>query len=130
MDVAVTDFVATLAAVVVTALSLFQFLLAIGLPLGRAAFGGGDRVLPKRLRLMSAISSLVFVAALFIILERGGLFGTAGRSVTWARVGLGILAAMFGLSTLANVASRSAWERRLMAPVALLLTVCCVTLAL
>jgi hypothetical protein len=122
--------VAVLAAVMVAAMTIFQILLAAGLPLGRAAFGGENQVLPVKLRFVSAIAVFVFLAAFCIILARGGLIGAVSKSSSLTRVGIWILVIIFGLSTLANFSSRSYWERRLMAPVALVLTVCCVTLAL
>ena len=122
--------VAVLATVAVASLSIFQLLLASGRPLGRAAFGGEHRVLPARLRFASALTVAVSWVAAYIFLSRGGLIGGVGKSSGVAHIGIWVLAAVFGLSTAANLASQSHWERRLMAPVALLLSVCCVTLAL
>jgi hypothetical protein len=42
-----SDWVALVAAIEVTALAAFQILLAAGLPLGAAAFGGSNAVLPS-----------------------------------------------------------------------------------
>jgi hypothetical protein len=110
-------------------MATFQVLLAMGLPLGHAAFRGTSAVLPAKLRVASAISSLLFVAAFFVILARGGLFGGANESEP-VRITIWVFAAIFGVSTLANIASRSRWERFLMAPVGLVLTACCVAVAL
>ena len=109
-------------------MATFQILLALGLPLGHAAFGGTKAVLPAKLRAASAISALLFFAAFYVVLARGGLFGVAGESAS-VRIAIWAFAALFGLSTLANIASRSRWERFLMAPVALVLTACCVAVA-
>lgn len=121
---------ALIAAVLVAALTIFQMLLAAGAPLGRAAFGGENPVLSKKLRFVSAASVLVFAAAFYVLLARSGLLGRESKSLTLVRVGIWVLVAIFGLSTVANFASRSRWERRVMAPVALVLAVCCVTVAL
>src|SRR5487761_709442 len=110
-------------------MATFQILLAMGLPLGHAAFGGTNAVLSARLRVASEISSLLFVAAVYVVLARGGLFGGASAFVP-VRITIWAFAAIFGLSTLANIASRSRWERFLMAPAGLVLTVCCVAVAL
>lgn len=48
-----------LAALVLSFVAIFQILLAIGLPLGEAAWGGTHRVLPPHLRVASALSSLL-----------------------------------------------------------------------
>ena len=52
-------------------MATFQILLAVGLPFGHAAFGGANAVLSAKLRIASALSALVFCAALYIVLERG-----------------------------------------------------------
>ena len=123
------DWVALVAAVGVTALLIFQVLLAAGLPLGAAAFGGANVVLPRKLRVASATSAVIFLAALYFILARGGLFGPVSR-YTVVQIGIWVFATIFAVSALANVASPSRWERFLMAPTAFLLCGCCVALAL
>jgi hypothetical protein len=125
-----TQWVAVAAAVGVASLSIFQILLASGLPLGHAAFGGEYRVLPKKLRYVSALSAAIFLVAFYVILTRGGLLGRGRQESSPIRVGIWVLVAIFSVSALANVASRSRWERRLMAPVALVLALCCVEVAL
>jgi hypothetical protein len=124
-----TDWVALVAAIGVIALLVFQVLLAAGLPLGVAAFGGANVVLPPKLRAASAASAVIFLAAFYFVLARGGLFGAVGRNSA-VHIGIWVFATVFGLSALANVASASRWERFLMAPTALLLCGCCVVLAL
>jgi len=124
-----SDWAALIGSLSVAGLALFEILLALGLPLGGAAFGGANAVLSAKLRVASGLSALLFVAALYVVPARGGLFGRVGSSwpvhtASWA------FAALFALSALANVASRSRWERLLMAPVAFVLTICCVVLSL
>jgi hypothetical protein len=124
-----SDWVALIGAVGVTGLAIFQIFLAVGLPLGGAAFAGANAVLSPKLRVASAISALLFFAALYVVTATGGLFGVVGRSwpvhvATWA------FAAVFALSALANVASHSRWERFLMSPLALVLAACCVVLSI
>jgi hypothetical protein len=123
------NWVALVAAAGVVGMAIFQILLALGFPLGHAAFGGANGVLPARLRGASAISALVFVAAFYVVLARAGLLGVARESAP-VRVGIWVLAVIVGLSTLANSASHSRWERFLMAPIGLVLTACFVVVAL
>ena len=123
------DWVALVAAAGVAGMATFQILLALGLPLGHAAFGGANALLSAKLRVASVISALLFVAAFYVVLARGGLLGVASESVI-VRITIWVFAAIFGLSTLANIASRSRWERFLMAPVGLVLTAFCVAVAL
>ena len=122
--------VAGVAAIVVVAMVIFQILLVAGLPLGHGAFGGENQILSRKLRFLSAMTVVVFLAALYIILARGGILGRGNESSSLARVGIWVLALIFCVSTLANFSSHSRVERRLMAPIALLLTVCCVMVAL
>jgi hypothetical protein len=124
-----SDWVTLVASIGIISLAVFQMLLAAGLPYGAAAFGGTNTVLPSRLRLASAISAVLFWVALYVALAEGGLFGASGRS-TFVRITVWIFVAIFGLSGIANIASRSRWERNLMAPVALVLATCFAVLAL
>jgi hypothetical protein len=130
MNHSLTQWVAVVGAIVIAGMSIFQILLATGMPLGHAAFGGENRVLSRKLRLASAVSVMFFFAAFYIILARGGLLGGLSHSSSVARIGIWVLLVTFGVSALANVASRSPWERRLMAPVGLVLALCCLTVAL
>jgi ABC-type maltose transport system permease subunit len=124
-----SDWVTLVASLCVVGMAVFQVLLAAGYPYGAAAFGGGTAVLPTRLRIASAISATLFCGALYVVLAEGGLFGAGGRT-NFVHVATWIFVAIFALSGFANSASRSRWERHIMAPLALLLTSCCVLLAL
>jgi hypothetical protein len=124
-----SDWVALIGALGVTGMTVFQILLAAGLPLGSAAFGGANPVLSSKLRVASAISAMLFFAALYVVIARGGLLGKVGsswpvHSAIWA------FAVVFALSALANVVSQSRWERLFMAPFALVLAICCVVLSI
>ena len=130
MNHLLVQWVAVVGAVGIAGMLIFQILLAAGLPLGAAAFGGKYEVLPVKLRLASAISAFILAAAFYIILARGGLLGGGSQSSSLVRVGIWVLVTMFGVSTLANISSRSRWERLAMAPIGLVLTACCVIVAL
>lgn len=130
MNHSLVQWVAVVGSVGIFGILIFQVLLAAGLPLGAAAFGGKYEVLPAKLRFASAISALIFAGAFYIILARGGLIGGGSQSSSLVHVGIWVLVAIFGVSTLANISSRSRWERFVMAPVGLLLTVCCLIVAL
>ena len=130
MNSSIAEAAGLTASILVAALWIFQLLLAAGVPLGRAAFGGENRVLSKKLRIVSAASAVVFVAAFYVILARSGFFGKASKASTSVHACIWVLVAIFGLSACANAASRSRTERRVMAPVALLLAVCSLAVAL
>ena len=106
----------------------FQVALALGAPLGRAAWGGTHTQLPPGLRVASAVAAGFWVLAALIVLGRAGYQVSplplgAARWGTWILVG----ALLFG--ALMNFASPSAWERFLWGPFALLLAGLCLVVA-
>jgi hypothetical protein len=120
---------AVIAALLLAIVAVFQLLLAAGLPLGRAAWGGEHRVLPPKLRAGSAAAALVLAAAGWVVLARADLAGpgtqsTAIRLATWVFTGF------FALNTLGNLASRSRIERAVMTPATLLLVACFIVVAM
>jgi uncharacterized membrane protein len=59
-----TKIAALLATVIFATLLVFQVLLAAGVPLGRAAYGGHRNTLSSELRTMSMISALISLGAI------------------------------------------------------------------
>ena len=107
----------------------FQIALAFGAPWGRGAWGGAHDVLPIRQRIASAVAAVVLVLGALIVLGRTGYWESSlpfgvFRWGTWALVG------GMALSALGNFASSSPWERFLMGPIALLLALLCLVVAL
>jgi hypothetical protein len=104
------------------AIAAFQLALIAGAPLGRAAWGGGETVLPTSLRLASVVAIVAYGLAAAVVLRRAGwpirwISPRVARRATWA------LVMLLGLSAAGNLLSQSPWERFLMAPTALLLAV-------
>lgn len=97
-----------------------------GAPLGRFAWGGQHHVLPMRLRVGSLVSILVYVLLGWVILARAAQDDGHGvlAVATW------VIAGYFLLGVALNLASRSRAERIVMTPVALLLGVLTVAVAL
>ncbi|MEU4446168.1 hypothetical protein AB0K14_33260 [Actinosynnema sp. NPDC050801] len=110
------------------AVSAFQALLAAGIPLGRAAWGGAAAELPTTLRVASGVATAFWLVAAAVVLRRGGYpvrwvperVATVG---TWALVGL------LTAGLLMNLASPSPWERFGWAPVIALLAALCLAVA-
>lgn len=105
-------------------LAVFQVLLALGAPLGRVAWGGRHRRLPRSRRIASLISAGILVFGCFCVLETTRIlvvldWPRVTRGTVWALVGL------FVLSTLGNAMSDSTLERRIMTPIALILSLAC-----
>ena len=115
-----------MASVILGGLVVFQLLLAFGLPLGRAAWGGMHRVLPTKLRRASLAAVPVLGVAGWVVLARAGLMQpgaeiSAIRFLSWA------FGAYFTFNTVINALSKSPLERWIMTPVSTAL-VCCFVL--
>lgn len=115
------EFYAIAATVILAGLAVFQATLAFGAPIGQFAWGGAHRVLPQRLRVSSGVSIVLYGFFAAIILSRVGLidFGDPGLigAATW------ILCGYFTLGILMNGISRSKPERAVMTPVAAILAI-------
>jgi hypothetical protein len=119
---------AVIAAVGFMGIAAFQTALALGAPLGRAAWGGTHVRLPTGLRIASVLATAVWVLAALVVLERGGFEASplppaVGRWGTW------VLVILLPIGAIMNFASSSRWERFLWGPVALLLAGLCLVLA-
>ena len=119
---------AVAAAVGFTALAAFQLALALGAPLGSAAWGGTYDQLPAGLRIASAFAVAVWVLAALIVLRRVGL-SILLLPPAIARWGSWVLVGLLPLGALMNFASPSNWERFGWGPVALILAVLCLMVA-
>ena len=109
---------------------VFQIALALGAPLGAAAWGGRNPgVLPMRLRIASGVAALVIYPLIILaVLASAGLIEAewlpGNRTVLmWG------LAGFLALGALANFASRSPRER-LWGPVALAIAICFAIIAI
>ncbi len=122
-------FAAVVACVMFAGLTIFQALLIAGLPLGRLAWGGQHRVLPTGFRVGSAISIMLYGAFATLMLERAGIIAILPGDAIEG-VGLWVLTGDFALGIVMNAISRSKPERYTMTPVALVLTLLCLVLAL
>lgn len=125
----IQQWVAIVATIVLGLVMVLQLLLALGLPLGQAAWRGQYRVLPTRLRWASLATVVVLGLAAWVVLARAGLVFPGAEPVVIA-VATWVLAGFWSLNVLGNFASRSPAERYAMTPVALLLVVCFIVVAL
>jgi hypothetical protein len=102
--------------------AVFQLLLALGAPWGRATQGGfNDGPLPPELRIVSSVFMVIIIGAAFVVLGRAGYWGD--RFSRAFRVGTWALVVYFTFGVLLNLASSSPWERFGWAPFTLLLAV-------
>lgn len=114
--------------VVLVLLTGFQIALIAGVPWGRFAWGGQHEVLPTRLRRASVLSIVIYAGIPVIELDRAGAFQLIPDPVSviaaWAVFGY------FALGIVLNLISRSVPERALMTPVAAVLAVLSLLVAL
>ena len=112
------------AAVLFGTLAGFQVALAVGLPWGEAAWGGGRAELGVGLRVASGVQAVLAVGFALIVLRRAGHSVWAPLPLRWLPAATWVLMGTMALGTLLNAASRSPIERA-WAPVALSLAVLC-----
>ncbi len=114
----------------VTAISvLFQLALAAGVPWGHLAMGGrfpGRFPIGMRFAALIQAAILSFLALSVLSYARVALPGLQNLSNTLIWVAVGIS----GISLVMNLITPSKWERRIWAPVALVMTVSSLILAL
>jgi len=106
----------------------FEIALALGAPLGRAAWGGQNTELQPGLRIASVGSAALLVFAALIVLGRVGSRFSA-LPATFCRRAIWVLVGILTLGTLMNLASPSPWERFLQAPIAGVMAVLCFAVA-
>jgi hypothetical protein len=122
--------IAVVTTVLLTVLIAFQLALALGAPLGAMAWGGRiSGVLPRGLRIASAVAGLViYPAILAVVLSAQGVVSADWLPVD-PTVVLWILVVFFAIGAVVNALSRSPRER-IWSPVSAVLAVCCAIAAL
>jgi hypothetical protein len=120
---------ATVAAVGFALVALFQLALALGAPWGKAAWGGAHQRLPMGLRMASGFAVVFWLVSGLMLLTRAG-YEPSLLSFSVARWGTWVLFGFLLLGTLMNLASRSRLERLIQAPIAAVLAILCLLVAL
>lgn len=125
----VAQIAALVAAIGFFGIMCFQILLALGFPFGQAAWGGKYKKLPPGSRIASLFSAGIMAFASIFVLEKANVFSVL-HSPKVVTFGIWILAVFLGLNTIGNFVSRSKWEKRIMTPVSLILSLLCFTVAI
>ena len=107
----------------------FQVALALGVPWGSYAMGGAfPRKFPPRMRVAALVQAVLLAGTVAIVLSRAGLVLPAWSGVVgwliWGVVALAVIAAIL------NAITPSAGERRIWVPVALVMLVSSLVVAL
>jgi hypothetical protein len=110
-------------------IAVFQAALALGAPLGRAAWGGTYMELPTRLRIASAAASALWLLAAVIVLGRAGI-AVVPLPATVLAWGTWAVTVLLAVGALVNFASSSPWERFGWGPLALLIALLTLAVAM
>ncbi|MGF1667697.1 MAG: hypothetical protein ACFCVC_15675 [Acidimicrobiia bacterium] len=115
---------AAVAVMILAALGVLQTLVAAGRPYGRLVWGGQHATLPRKLRIWSAVSLVLYLAiALVLIARTSNPSSSFVRTTTWAIFGY------FVVGIAMNAISRSRSERLVMTPTCVVLAACSLALA-
>ena len=124
-----STFFAYLFALLTLIIFLFQLALAAGMPWGHLAMGGRyPGKFPPNMRVGAVIQGTLMVFLGMIVLSRAGIafpgLSNLSNYLIWVAV------AISGISLVMNLITQSKWERILWAPVALLMTISSLAVAL
>ena len=120
---------AILLCVMLGALAVFQLALVFGAPLGRFAWGGADRVLPRSKRIGSVVSIVLYGLFAWVFLMKAGLVPMALPEIV-VDVAAWVIVGYFALGIAMNAISRSKPERYTMTPIVAVLLVLALIVAL
>lgn len=107
---------------------LFQVALAAGMPWGEAAMGGkfpGKYPTSMRYACLLQITILVFIG--LVVLSKAGVL--LPQWSAFADTAIRFIVAYLVLGTILNLITRSVWERRIWAPVTILLLITSIIIA-
>jgi hypothetical protein len=113
---------------ILAALAVFQGALIGGAPLGEYAWGGQHRVLPRRLRLGSAVSIALYALFAIVALAKAGVLEVL-PGTPLVGIAMWVIAGYLILGVPLNAISRSRKERFVMTPTVLVLAGLAIALA-
>lgn len=119
---------ALVAALGFAGIAVFELALALGAPLGHAAYGGSTAQLSAGERVVSVVAVIVWVTAAVVVLGRARFLAVHGhaelfRRATW------VLVALSAVAALPNLISQSPWEQLVFGPAAVVLAGLCLVVA-
>lgn len=108
---------------------IFQLLLAAGMPWGSYAMGGKfPGKYPPPMRVASVIQAVILIFIAYIVLSKSGLILPGWYS--FAKTAIWFVVGFSAVATILNLITRSVWERRIWAPVSLLLLITSINVAI
>lgn len=107
---------------------VFQIVIASGLPVGKAAWGGASAEVSTGLRIASGVASVAYIFFASVLVQVGG-FRDVGYSDTFSCRVTWFLAVLMFVGSILNWASQSPLERYIWGPFTLVFFISCLTLA-
>ena len=123
------EIAAVLICILFGVLAVLQLALVFGAPIGHFAWGGADRVLPRAKRIGSIVAIVLYAVFGWVFLMKAGLVPMALPEIV-VDVAAWVITAYFAIGIAMNAMSRSKPERDTMTPVAIVLTVLSLIIAL
>ena len=120
---------AIIAVAIFVVVSIIQLLLALGLPLGKLAYGGKYEKLPTKMRIMSLVAIGIFALGSISVLEQVAII-TIFNNPIFTLVVVWIIAVYLAFNTLTNAISKSKREKLIMTPLSLISAICCFIVAI
>ncbi|WP_082153689.1 hypothetical protein [Bacillus sp. LL01] len=115
-------------AVFCMSVAVFQVFLSLGYPFGEFAMGGYYKVLPKKLRIVSAVNALILLFMGFVFLQHTNVLNSLDFLST--NILVWVITIFLGLNTIANLISRSKKERLFMTPLSGFIFILCLFISL
>lgn len=115
--------------VLIAVVVLFQLALVAGMPWGHLAMGGKfPGVFPPAMRIAALVQIGILASLALIVLTKAQMIFSAWYTVS--EKAIWVVVAVSVMTLVLNVITPSKWERILWSPVALLMTICSLVIAL
>lgn len=128
MGVDVIFIITIIVAIIFLSIAVFQVLLSLGYPLGEFAMGGYFKVLPKKLRMISAVNAIILLLMAFVFLVDSKVIIAytflPTNILVWA------ITIFLALNSIANLMSQSKKERLVMTPLSTITFLLCLVISL
>ena len=112
--------------IILLGMAVLHILLLLGFPLGEYVLGGENRVMPKNKRYLNVIFSAIWLFAIIVYLEKGGLIGFFNNPLLTDILFI-VFTVFFGLAIFSNAfATSSKREKYVMTPLCIIIFVCSV----
>lgn len=128
MGVDVIFIITIIVVIIFLSIAVFQVLLSLGYPLGEFAMGGYFKVLPKKLRMISAVNAIILLLMAFVFLVDSKVIIAytflPTNILVWA------ITIFLGVNSIANLMSQSKKERLVMTPLSTITFLLCLVISL